>query len=682
MSTMMQTLQFILGLAIAAALLLVAVPRAMRAAEEWQPIAPEDLALKDNPKDPGADAMILYRESIVSAKDLHRVGDSVEEYVRIKIFTAAGKDKANVEIPYFSGDSDQQDMEGNSGNGWQILGVRGRTIHSDGSIVKFDGKVLDKMVQRIGGYKIRAATFSLPDVQPGSIIEYKYKKQGEPYWLHGQEWTVSDALYTREAHFTFIPFADYSGYIPYYRLYALSADAKPKCDVGVDHECVMVAHDIAAVIDEELMPPKRAIEARVEWYYQETGVPSSETPEHFWSRKAKKWNGDMDHFVDKKKALDQELSQIVAPGDTADAKLRKIYARVQKIRNLDLEESKTAKEEKAENVKKVANAEDILSKGYGSNRDINFLFVGLVRAAGFEADEVFAAPRSVEIFIPQREDDGQLKTDLVWVRADSKEYYLDPSARFYPFGLLPWSETATSGIRISKNGGEVVQTPMPVSTDSVLTRHADLTMDAEGAIAGTLQIDFAGVQGAQERTRGSRQDETARKKKLENEIKNWLPADATFELTKISNWDNTSEPLRVEGTVKLPSLGSAAAHRILMPADLFPAEYSKAFVPEKRINAVYFPFPYEEVDDLKFHAPAGFKTEAVPDAKKIDVGAAKYNLTATQQENTVEINRHLVFNAVVFSKDAYPALRQFFSVVKSCDGAQIVFQNAQTAKAN
>ncbi len=68
-------------------------------------------------------------------------------------------------------------------------------------------------------------------------------------------------------------------------------------------------------------------------------------------------------------------------------------------------------------------------------------------------------PGNVEIFVPQREDDGQLKTDLVWVRADSKEYYLDPSARFYPFGLLPWSETATSGIRISKNGGEVVQTP-------------------------------------------------------------------------------------------------------------------------------------------------------------------------------------------------------------------------------
>ena len=31
-------------------------------ADDWLPIAPEDLALRDNPKQPGADAMILYRQ--------------------------------------------------------------------------------------------------------------------------------------------------------------------------------------------------------------------------------------------------------------------------------------------------------------------------------------------------------------------------------------------------------------------------------------------------------------------------------------------------------------------------------------------------------------------------------------------------------------------------------------------
>jgi hypothetical protein len=678
-----RTRQFIFSLTIASFILglTLGVSRAMRAADEWLPITPEDLALKDNPKDPGADAMILYRESVVSAKDFHKTGDSDEEYFRVKIFTDAGKGQANVEIPYFAGDPSQSSMD-NTENGLDIIAVRGRTIHPDGSIVKFDGKVFQKMVVKMGGYKVRAATFTLPEVQPGSIIEYKFKKQGQPWWLHGEEWTVSSDLYTRQAHFTFIPYAGGSDYIPYYRIFGLPGDAKPKCDVGVDHACIMDAHDIPAVIEEPLMPPKRAIEARVEWYYLDQGAPRSETPDKYWNRIGKKWNGDLDHFVDKKSALDQELSGIVSPGDSAEAKLRKIYARVQQIRNLNLEDSKTSKEVKVENVKKVANAEDVLKDGYGNAREINFLFVGLVRAAGFEASEVYVAPRNVEIFYAQREDEGQLKTDLVWVRADSKEYFLDPGARYFPFGLLPWSETLTSGIRISKNGGEVVRTPGIETTDATLVRHADLEIDPAGNITGKLQVDFTGEEGALLRTQKRKEDETGRKKDLEEEIMRWLPADASFELSNLANWDDTSRPLRVEGTIKLPSIGSAAGRRMLLPADLFPALHARVFVPEKRINAVYFEYAYEEVDDVKFHAPAGYKVETVPQPQTVNAGAAAYDLLATRDSETVEVKRHLVMNGVAFPKEAYPAIRQFFSIVKSNDNAQIVFQNAENAKSN
>jgi hypothetical protein len=35
--------------------------RSARAQDDWQPINRADLALKDNPAQPGADAMILYR---------------------------------------------------------------------------------------------------------------------------------------------------------------------------------------------------------------------------------------------------------------------------------------------------------------------------------------------------------------------------------------------------------------------------------------------------------------------------------------------------------------------------------------------------------------------------------------------------------------------------------------------
>jgi len=45
----------------------------------WLPIPPEDLAMKDNPASPGADAMILYRENGGDTRKKKREGDSDEE---------------------------------------------------------------------------------------------------------------------------------------------------------------------------------------------------------------------------------------------------------------------------------------------------------------------------------------------------------------------------------------------------------------------------------------------------------------------------------------------------------------------------------------------------------------------------------------------------------------------------
>jgi hypothetical protein len=48
-----------------AVLLLASSPLA-HAKDDWQPITPEDLKLKDNPAVPGSKAMILYRSIAVA----------------------------------------------------------------------------------------------------------------------------------------------------------------------------------------------------------------------------------------------------------------------------------------------------------------------------------------------------------------------------------------------------------------------------------------------------------------------------------------------------------------------------------------------------------------------------------------------------------------------------------------
>ena len=62
--------------------------------DSWQPVAKDDLALKDNPADLGSSAMILERQ--VYTDDEKRIET---EWIRIKVLTERGRAYADVEIP-------------------------------------------------------------------------------------------------------------------------------------------------------------------------------------------------------------------------------------------------------------------------------------------------------------------------------------------------------------------------------------------------------------------------------------------------------------------------------------------------------------------------------------------------------------------------------------------------------
>src|SRR5580692_9071131 len=89
-------------------------------AEDWLPIDPGELRMTAEPKDPMASAICLYRQ-----EDINDATGSVQEYMRVKILSEAGRNNANVEIDY---DKSSETFRF----------IRARTIHPDGTIVNFD----------------------------------------------------------------------------------------------------------------------------------------------------------------------------------------------------------------------------------------------------------------------------------------------------------------------------------------------------------------------------------------------------------------------------------------------------------------------------------------------------------------------------------------------------------------
>jgi hypothetical protein len=631
---------------------------AVNAGDEWQPIDPADLKMTSDPHAPGAPAIYLYRQ--VDRKDSGRANTEYN-YVRIKILTEEGRENANVEIPYLSDRT-------------RISNVRARTVHADGSIVNFDGKVYDKMVEKTKGTKIKAKVFTVPDVQVGSIVEYHFNYDFEDGYVFNSYWVVSDDLYTRKAVFSLAPYKEFP--VRWEWPAGLPAGTEPP-KTGSDNVVRMTAKEIPVFQKEDFMPPENELKFRVIFIYNEEGF--EQDPAKFWRKFGKKENDRMESFVGKKKELEAAVSQIVSPSDPPEVKLQKIYTRLEQVRNLGYEAHKTEQEEKREKLKKVENAADVLKCGYGSGSEITWTFLGLARAAGLESYGALLSRRSEYFFNDKRMDKRELDTNAVMVKVNGKDLFFDPGSLFVPYGMLPWQESNVRGMKLDKEGGTWIETPFSESGASQIQRNANLKLSEDGTLEGTVKLTFTGLQAWSRRLGERNEDDAARKKYLEEELQGYIPAAAQVELTNQPDWKSTEPPLVAEFHVKIPGWVSAAGRRAMLPVGIFAAPEKHIFEHANRTYAICFNFPYQKNDDVSVSLPSGWTVSSVPAAQDKDAKAAQYILRVEDKKTEVHITRTLRSELFVIPKDTYPALQTFFQVVRTGDEQQILLQPGAAA---
>jgi hypothetical protein len=619
----------------------------------FQPVSPDELKMTSEPKAPGAPAVILFRE--VDRDDRGRTAHE-DNYLRIKILTEEGRKYGDIEIPFFK-------SEGN------IVNIHARTIRPDGTIVDFNGKAFEKSIVKARGLTYMAKTFTMPDVQVGSILEYYYTEDLAENLIFDSHWILSNELFTKKAKFTLHPFT--SDYMPinlrwtWNRLPAGTAQPSQAGNGVVSLE----AAEIPAFQTEDYMPPENELKSRVDFIYSEDSYERD--VDKYWKKLGKKRNDQLESFVGKRRAMEQALASIASPADSPEVKLQKIYARVQQIRNTSYEQEKTEQEQKRSKEKEPDNVEDIWKKQYGSGTELTWLFLGLARAAGFEASGIWVSERRNYFFYPQSMDGRRLDENIVVVKLNGKDVYFDPGAEFTPFGMLPWSETGVKGLKLDKDGGTWIDTPVPQSEESSIKRKAELKLDETGELEGKLEVTYTGLEASHRRVEQRFGDDAEHKKFLEGEVQEAIPIGCEVELTKQPDWKNSSSPLVAEYTLKVPGWISAAGRRALLPVGLFSAPEKHLFDHANRVHPVYFQFPFQRSDDISIDLPLGWQIASVPEPRKLDAKAVTYNLDAKNDKGTVHLNRALVVDLVLLPQDKYSALRQVFQVVRTVDEEQV-----------
>jgi hypothetical protein len=623
--------------------------------DDWLPIESAELKMTSEPLAPGAPAVYLYRQV-----DRDDSGHSTSErnYVRIKILTEEGRKYANVEIPF-------------SKDRYKVTAIRARAIRPDGSVVNFDGKVFENTIVKSKSFKYLAKTFSLSEATVGSIIEYKYTYDFEDNYIFNSHWILSEELFTKKAEFTLKPYSR-----DMWRVLWISPAGLPQgteqAKEGQDHVVRMTSNNIPAFQTEDYMPPENELKFRVDFIYQDS-IPEMDVTK-FWVKYGKKQNERVEGFVGKRKAMEEAVAQMVSPTDSPEVKLQKIYARTQKIRNLSYETKKTEQEEKREKLKLESNVEELWKNGYGNGWNITWLFLGLARAAGFEAYPCIVSGRSEYFFKKERLNSSELDANVVLVKLNGKDLYFDPGAQFTPFGMLPWTETDAVGLKLDKEGGKWIMTNLPESSASKIERVAKLNLTDNGSLEGKLTVTYTGLAGLSQRMEVRNEDDAERKKYLEDEIKESIPVVADVELANKPNWNGAEDGLIAEFDIKVQGWASGAGKNALLPASLFGAQEKHLFEHAERIYPVYFRYPYRKVDDVEIELPLGWKVTNVPKPFDQDLKAAEFKLTVDNQGTKVRIQREIRSDLVMVPKDLYPSLRGFFQIVRTQDDQQIVVQ--------
>jgi hypothetical protein len=649
---------------------LAAVTSPVLRADQWTAPTKEELSMTSIPEVPGAAAVYLNREETTEDK-YH----AWSVYVRLKVLTEKGKDYANVELKY---------AHGREGAGYTVGDIEGRTIHPDGTVIPFTGKPYEKLIEKSQDAKYMAKVFTLPDVEIGSIIEYRYTLRYDDHYYMSPDWFIQSELFLRKGRYVWKPTSDQlvskrqgreqlTSTIGWFPVLPAGTELKQTRLPGSGMQegqliLELNVHDIPPSPKEEFMPPISAFTYRVLFYYS-----PYRSLEEFWKSEGKYWSKDSDKFIGPGPKVSAAVRELTAPSDTADQKLRKLYAAVMQLENTDFTREHDRAEDKAAGLREVHNTDDILERKRGSSDQLAELFIAMARAAGVKAYPFAVTNRNHSIFTKNYLSMSQLDDIIVVANVDGKEQYFDPGSRYCPYGHLEWKHTFAGGLRQVEGGGTVIaETSGESYTLSRIQRVANLNMDEHGEVTGTVKMTFMGAPALTWRHRSLSGDQASLERELRTSVERLLPGGMEVKVASIEKLANYEEPLSVLLNVKGP-IGAPTGKRLLIPGDIFVSNEKASFPHEKRDIPVYFDYTHMVQDAVRVNLPASIKIESVPPSDKQQLrNNALYNLTTSSTPNSVTVRRDFSLGEFLFPTDFYAELRSFYNKMETKDQESVV----------
>ncbi len=584
----------------------------------------------------------------------------LEYHLRAKILSAEGRGLADVAIPVNHGMSD-------------LMTWWGRTILPDGRVVELpkDGLKAQAVVKTSSreSYELKGA---LPGVVPGAVVDFGYVVRGEGLARLNQvylqfRWPARMIRY-RWIPNTFFPAA----YV------ALHTDAA-KVTIKADRTSVLVsAVDQLPVQNEPYMPPKHELLASVSFYYTE----ANESLEDYWNLTAKRVETDLKEFSNAGAIRDAIHEMAIPSGVPMQEVLRTAYDWIgTNIKNTGLE---SAEEEEAADKKDkdTHNAKTVLKAKEGSPRQLDFLFAGIARALGAEAQIVFTTDRSERYWSTGLKTLDQFGYSFVAVRGpgegDDKWILVDAGSGL-PYGEVPWRATGTMGFLSGAKGwAQVGVPPSPPAKNRSETRVAISFSDDNETIQAKWSRIALGASGMDMRRWLRDLDPPKRKKELDTLC--GAREGGEVSAADLPGLDDDSAPFQIGCDVEVgeSNLTESIGRYSLTLLGVWSEEAPD--LPEAtRTFPVIFEYPRAETDSIDVAAPHGFKPKDPPAPVTLRSPYGSYQLTVSKTATGYHVERSFSLLPVIVKPPDYTVLKQYVDAVRKADRTAVAFDRVGAA---
>ena len=599
-----------------------------------------DLRMTSCSFEPDANAEILFDSGVVSYKFSSVI---TEWHKRIKIYNDKGMDEANTRIEYLA----HRDED--------ITDVEAETINLNNKTIEYTAVDTKLIYTQDVDKETKAIIFTFPNVRPGSVIEFKYKKT-TPYGFNYPDWYFQTSIPCRYSEFdaSFINLYKFSILTKIYQPLVKDTSMLTSSPKGTRHIWAMA--NIKTYKQEKYMDYPddyvQCVLTRID-YRGET-----------WMRVGDRMLNDWDFGDEIKKMLSKE-DGIINKANTFKTDKEKIAYIFDTVRNA-MTWNKIDHWYCDNGVRKA------WDKKTGNSTEINLILYHFLAAANVNTYLLALRTRKhgkLDITYP---DLAQLNKTVVYCPVDStKKYVLDASDKHNSYNNAPLNLTGLYALSIEAVSKKYDMFIIKTGSTRVVTL-INGSINAEGKLEGAIQVSSTSYSRQKYL---KRYDELGEKKyidELQSENDGLKITSLKFE-----NMENDTLPLNQTFNFKY-NLTEPDGDYIYFNPNLFTGFKTNPFLSDERISNIDFGCLYNYSINGRYSLPPGFKTVALPKSVSMQMPdkSITFKRVAAEDDGAIVIHYTIDFKRSLFTKDEYPGIRDFYKKMYEMLNEQIVLKKS------